>query len=435
MKKIISTLLACAILAELTSCGAAIKNIKPELTDPELEYTVEEIEALSKNEMKISDYGLPALYKYFDGKVKIGVTTNGFEFENYPTDDVAKGCLKNYNVYVLGNELKSDYCNPAEGVYNFTAGDAFVETAKAGGAELRGHTIVWHSQVPAWWFKADPQDEASLEECYENGRLATREQLKERLKTYINELIPRYKDSIKYWDVCNEVLNDTASSVRRISDGSYWADIFGDVDGDGYYDDYIEYAFNTVREAGGEDLVLIINEYNMEWQDSKAQLMYDTVERLLRKGVRIDGVGFQSHIGVDVNVETFRRNIERIYGLSKVYDECFPEHKGNFRVQITELDMNMFVGELSDGAFYKWSDEDFERQAEKYYELVDMFLDFADEGAIDLILFWGSDDEHSWLNSFPKLRRNAALLVDRDLTVKPSYWAVARAAVEHESGK
>ena len=432
MHNVLKRIIACGLAICLTACAGGVKDIKTELTDPELEYSLDEIDRLSEQEMHISDYELPALYKYFEGRLKIGVTAGRHEYEDYGTDDVAKGIMKNYNVYVLGNELKSDYCNPSEGVYNFTAGDALVNDAIAGNAELRGHTIVWHSQVPQWWFKADPNDTATLEECNQNGTLATAEQLKERLRTYIFELIPHFKDSIKYWDVCNEVLNDIGSSVRRIQDGSYWADIFGDEDGDGYYDDYIEFAFDTVREAGGEDLVLVINDYNMEWHDGKAQLMYDTVERLLRKGVRIDGVGFQSHIGVDIDVEKFRQNIERIAALSEVYDECFPEYAGNFRVQITELDMNMFVGELADGGYHRWEPEDFERQAEKYHELFGMFLDLADEKVIDLVLFWGCDDGHSWLNTTPKLRSNAALLVDRDGTVKPAYWAVARAALEHE---
>ena len=168
----------------------------------------------------------------------------------------------------------------------------------------------------------------------------------------------------------------------------------------------------------------------MEWQDSKTQAMYDMVERMLRKGVRIDGVGFQSHIDLNCDVEHYRRNIELIAGLADVY-ECFPEYAGNFRIQITELDMNMFVGENADGAFKTWSDEELEQQAEKYAELFDMFLDFADEGIIDSVVFWGTDDENSWLNSTPKLRRNAALIIDRDFSLKPSFYSIAEVTFDH----
>ncbi len=449
MKKIIALLLAVSTLLSLTACAEKepeTVDYKTELTDQSLTYSLDEIDKLSAEEHKIGDYEVPALYKYFEGKVKIGVAFTSNQMYDYEqslpydpkaegpkvtvNDQVKAGILKHYNLYVLGNEMKSDHCNPAEGVYNFDDADKFVALGKAAGAELRGHTIVWHSQVPQWWFKADPNDQASVADCRANGTLASREQLTERVTTYITEVMTRYKDDIKYWDVCNEVLN--ANAIRTFNDDqSVWSEIIGDVDGNGYADDYVEIAFNAAREAGGEDVVLMINDFNMEWQDSKTQAMYDMVERMMRKGVRIDGVGFQSHISVDCNVAAYRKNLEKIAGLAEVYDECFPEHKGNFRIQITELDMNMFVGAIANEGFYTWSDEDYERQAAKYAELFDMFLDFADDGVLDAILFWGTDDENSWLNSTPKLRRNAALLADRDMKLKPCFWSIARAALEH----
>ena len=446
MKRFISALIVFAMLLGLCACGAPAKediDYKAVLTKEGFTYSADELEDYAAmDNVLVSANDLPALYKYFEGKCDIGVAFGAnqiypFFDENVdftaestdPNVQIAQGIAKHYNMYVLGNELKSDHCNPAPDTYNFDDGDKLVEFGKAAGAKLRGHTIVWHSQVPQWWFKADPNDQASLQECYQNGKLATREQLTERLETYITELRTHFKDDIKIWDVCNEVLN--ASGIRQVADDSYWAEIIGDVDGNGYADDYVEIAFNKAREVGGEDLVLMINDFNLEWQDSKVNAMYDMVERMLRKGVRIDGVGFQSHISVDCNVEKYRSCLEKIASLSEVYDECFPEHKGNFRIQITELDMNMFVGAIADEGYYTWSDEDFARQADKYAELTDMFLDLVDEGKIDAIVFWGTDDENSWLNTTPKLRRNAAMLVDRDLTLKPCFWSIARTALAH----
>ena len=445
MKRILSVILAAVMLLGLVSCGeTSYPDYKTELTKEGFTYSADELEDYAAMDCKIADYDLPALYKYFDGMVSLGVAFTSNQISYFGNKDIdllqeandldfniTKGILKHYNMYVLGNELKSDHCNPAEGVYNFDDGDKLVEIGKAAGAELRGHTIVWHSQVPQWWFKADPNDPSSLQECHQNGTLASREQLTERVETYITELMTHFKDDIKIWDVCNEVLNGTG--IRQVSDDSYWAEIIGDADGNGYADDYVEIAFNKAREVGGEDLVLMINDFNLEWQDTKVTAMYDMVERMLRKGVRIDGVGFQSHIGLDCDVEHYRRNIEKIASLSEVYDECFPEYKGNFRVQITELDMNMYVGGLSGQyGFHAWTDEDYQRQADKYFELVDMFLDFADQGKLDAIVFWGTDDQNSWLNTMDgKLRSNAALLADKNLELKPAFWAVARAALKH----
>ena len=95
----------------------------------------------------------------------------------------------------------------------------------------------------------------------------------------------------------------------------------------------------------------------------------------------IDGVGFQSHIAVDTNIETYRKELEKIASLADIYDECFPEHKGEFRIQITELDMNMYVGAYRDKRFLNWTAEDKARNAKQYADLMSMFLEFADRGA------------------------------------------------------
>lgn len=434
MKKIISLMLALIMALSLVSCGEP-KVEEPEfdvatLTNQELTYSLEELETLAAQDLLMNSFEAPALYKYFDN-MDLGVAFGVGQIKDYNTDPVTQGILKHFNVYVLGNECKPAYIHRGEGQFYWDDVDRFVEFGKINDVTLRGHTLLWHSQVPDWWFKADPNDTRSVRECYDQGALATREQLTERLTTFITEYVTRYKDDIEVWDLCNEVLN--ADSIRTVRDDSYWAEIIGDVDGNGFKDDYVEIAANAAR-AADEDAVLIINDFNMEWQNSKTQAMYDMVERLLRKGVRIDGVGFQSHIGLDCNVELYRQNIEKIAGLSAVYNECFPEHTGNFRVQITELDMNMFVGENSDKSYYKWSEEEFNVQAEKYAQLFEMFQDFADQGIIDMVVFWGTDDENSWLNSTPKLRRNAALIFDRPETnyaIKPAFWSIARTSFNH----
>ena len=433
MKRFLALLTVLVLTLSLCSCGnaegdsadgAKESKLKASLTSPELTYSKEELEALKEGYHYSYDYGVPALYKYFEGRCQIGCIVNSWQISN-PDDTMYKSLAKNYNIYVMENEFKPSSINPAPGVYNFDPCDAFVKFADEAGAATRGHTLLWHTQVPDWWFKADPSNEKSLGACDKDGELASSEQLVERLEEYITEVVTRYKGKVDYWDVVNEVLN--ADSIRRKGDQSYWADIVGDLDGNGYYDDYVEIAFNAAR-AADEDAVLMINDFNLEWQDTKVQAMYDMVERMLRKGVRIDGVGFQSHIAVDSSIDAYRRGLEKIASLADIYDECFPEHKGNFRVQITELDMNMFVGANSDGSFIKWTDEDFEKQAAKYRELMDMFMDFVDDGVIDAIVFWGTDDENSWLNTTPKLRRNASLLFDRDLSLKPAYYAIAEAS-------
>ncbi len=425
MKRFLALLTVLVLTLSLCSCGnaegdsadgAKESKLKASLTSPELTYSKEELEALKEGYHYSYDYGVPALYKYFEGRCQIGCIVNSWQISN-PDDTMYKSLAKNYNIYVMENEFKPSSINPAPGVYNFDPCDAFVKFADEAGAATRGHTLLWHTQVPDWWFKADPSNEKSLGACDKDGELASSEQLVERLEEYITEVVTRYKGKVDYWDVVNEVLN--ADSIRRKGDQSYWADIVGDLDGNGYYDDYVEIAFNAAR-AADEDAVLMINDFNLEWQDTKVQAMYDMVERMLRKGVRIDGVGFQSHIAVDSSIDAYRRGLEKIASLADIYDECFPEHKGEFRIQITELDMNMYVGAYSDKHFVKWTDEDKERQAKQYADLMNLFLEYADKGLLDAVVFWTPDDGHSWLNDN---KNGMPSIYKDDMALKEAYFA------------
>jgi GH35 family endo-1,4-beta-xylanase len=100
-----------------------------------------------------------------------------------------------------------------------------------------GHTLVWHSQTPAWvWAAAD-------------GGLADRATMLERMRAHITTVVGRYKGKIRGWDVVNEALNDDGT-LRD----SPWRRGIGD--------DYIAKAFEFARDAdpGAE---LYYNDYNL----------------------------------------------------------------------------------------------------------------------------------------------------------------------------
>jgi endo-1,4-beta-xylanase len=118
------------------------------------------------------------------------------------------------------NEMKWDATEPTRGTFTLSAADQVVNHAQAQGMDVRGHTLVWHSQLPSWV-----------------GGLGAAD-LRSAMNNHINRVMGHYKGQIHSWDVVNEAFQDGGSGARRSSP-------FQDKLGDGY----IEEAFRTARAA------------------------------------------------------------------------------------------------------------------------------------------------------------------------------------------
>lgn len=348
------------------------------------------------------DDAVPSLWETYADAFKVGAAVN--------TDQLVEGSdfyrtvTKHYNVFVTENEMKPQYMNPSEGTFSFDAADRFVEFGEDVGATLRGHTLVWHSQAPQWWFEG------------ENGERATSEQLLARMEEYITTVMTRYQGRIQTWDVVNEAISDSNGGLRRDTEGSQYASIIGDLDGDGKDNDYIEQAFTFAR-AADPDAQLIINDYSLESDVGKLDVFYETVKSMLEKGVPIDGAGIQAHIQIGYpSVQLFEMAIEKLAELKELNPD--------FTVQVTELDVSIFP----------WGDESKLKEltpelqtelAERYAELFEMFRRQAEKGNLDMVVTWGVYDGGSWLDNYPVAGRvNAPLLFDRKLMTKPAFWGV-----------
>ncbi|WP_184924789.1 non-reducing end alpha-L-arabinofuranosidase family hydrolase [Kitasatospora gansuensis] len=205
---------------------------------------------------------------------------------------------REFNMITPENEMKWDAIEPSRGNFNFGAADQIVNRAVAKGQRMRGHTTVWHSQLPSWV-----------------SSIGDANTLRSVMNNHITTEMTHFKGKIYAWDVVNEAFEDGGSGKHRSS-------VFQNVLGNGF----IEEAFRTARSADPA-AKLCYNDYNIEnWSDAKTQGVYSMVKDFKSRGVPIDCVGFQSHFSAAGQPSNFQTTLSNFAALG-------------VDVQITELDI------------------------------------------------------------------------------------------------
>ncbi|OKK16129.1 1,4-beta-xylanase [Streptomyces sp. CB00455] len=204
---------------------------------------------------------------------------------------------REFNMITPENEMKWDAIEPSRGNFNFGPADQIVNRAMAHGQRMRGHTTVWHSQLPSWV-----------------SSIGDANTLRSVMNHHITTEMTHYKGKVYAWDVVNEAFADGSSQHR--------SSVFQNVLGNGF----IEEAFRTAR-AADSSAKLCYNDYNIEnWSDAKTQGVYSMVKDFKSRGVPIDCVGFQSHFGPGGPPASFQTTLSNFAALG-------------VDVQITELDI------------------------------------------------------------------------------------------------
>ena len=296
---------------------------------------------------------------------------------------------KHFNSITSENDMKWGPLQPVEGSFNFANADAQVAFAKARGQAVRGHTLVWHDQNPAWLFQVNG---APMTPTPENKAL-----LLQRLEQHSRAVVSHFGEDVYAWDVVNEVIDPgQADGFRR----SPWFTITGT--------DYIERAFRVAREVAPH-AKLYINDYGTT-DEPKRTFLLNLVRDLLARGVPIDGVGHQMHSNIEYpSAAAVIATLNQVSALG-------------LDNQITELDVSIYSGSFQ-GAFTAYEDipqDRFQRQAFKYRDLFRSFRYLAKD--ISSVTLWGQADDHTWLTS--SARVNAPLLFDTGLKHKLAYTAI-----------
>ncbi|GAE28155.1 endo-1,4-beta-xylanase A precursor [Halalkalibacter wakoensis JCM 9140] len=344
-----------------------------------------------------------SMAEHFEDYFPIGAAVEPFQVEGEPGAVLEH----HYNSVVAENAMKPVSLQPEEGEWDWEGADQIVEFARANDMELRFHTLLWHNQVPDWFF-LDEDGNPMVDEEDEEKREANKELLLERLDTHIKTVVERYKDDVDAWDVVNEVIDDGEPNERGLRE-SVWYQITGD--------EYIRTAFHAAREYAGEDALLFINDYNTEIEPKRTHL-YNLVVELIEDGVPIDGVGHQSHIQLGwPTLEESRESFEMFADLG-------------LENQVTELDVSIY-GWPPSGEFKSEEEipaEILEVQADRYEELFELYRD--ESLNITHVTFWGIGDNHTWLDDRAQEHsddgegKDAPFVFDTTYHVKPAYYAV-----------
>ena len=297
---------------------------------------------------------------------------------------VAETLGTHFNSLTPEDDLKWGALAPSVGVYDFAEADALVALAESVGARVRGHTLVW-SRGP---LPADLADAV-------NAAQDPAARLTELMNEHIQTVVGRYAGRVATWDVVNEPLQEYGAALN--------ADLFSTTLGESY----IDVAF-AAAHAADPSAKLFLNEFFADYGDAKALGFIALVERLLARGVPLDGVGVQAH----QNPQPF---------LTRPYDAAFPVFLASLaalgvQVELTELDVTLwwFRNEADPAA----------AQAEVYGQLV---ADCVALAACRGVTTWGVTDANTFLDRlFPwnTLAPNRPLLFDEAVAPKPAYFAV-----------
>ena len=269
------------------------------------------------------------------------------------------------------NAMKWGRVEPARGQFDWKGADALVAFAKANGQKIRGHTLVWHSQLPSWLI---------------DGAFQPAE-LKALMVAHIAEETGRYKGAIYAWDVVNEPFVDDGSWRHSI-----WYDAMGP--------DYVAIALKAAR-AADPGARLYVNDYNVESDGPKMRALYDLVASLKRAGAPIDGVGLQSHFVSGHAPGDIQSVMEKFASLG-------------VDVAVTELDLRIRLP-ADAGALAA--------QAADYAHVADACR--ATPRCVG-ITTWGVTDDYSWIPSFFS-GYGAALPFDQSYRPKPAVSAIVEA--------
>ncbi|ORY63158.1 glycoside hydrolase superfamily [Pseudomassariella vexata] len=313
------------------------------------------------------------------GKLYFGTATDTGELGNTTYYSILTNTSE-FGQLVPSNGQKWIFTEPLQGVFNFTEGHIVTDITQKTGQLLRCHNLVWHSQLAPW---------------VENTTW-TAETLAPMLEEHVFREAREWKGKCYAWDVVNEALDE---------DGSFRESVFFDILGP----EFIKIAFRAAARAD-PGAKLYYNDYNIESPGNKSAAARTIVKMLQDDGIKVDGVGLQSHFVVG-STPSIDEQIETMRGYADLGVE----------VAITELDIRLDLPANT---------SNLAQQKEDYKKTVGACMQVKECIGITVWDFW---DPVSWVPSVFEGQGAATLYFD-NFTKHPAYYGVVEALTNKTDG-
>jgi endo-1,4-beta-xylanase len=290
----------------------------------------------------------------------------------------AKTLKRDFSRLSSEGNFKFGSLQPEEGKFTFDKADAIVKFAEENGMKVHGHTLLWahDGNEPKWLLNFQGDYNAW-------DRL---------LKNHIYTVLKHFKGRVQSWDVTNEAFRPGGPIAENI-----WFRKMGR--------DYIYKAFQYAHEAD-PDAKLFMNEYGQEYGGSKMRVLMETVDEIRRRGLHIDGMGFQLHTVLRMEVPKITDNLK------------IAADKG-LLIHISEFDITVGYGMP---LIFPLTDAIARLQGEKVKAIVKGYMTVVPKKQQWGITTWGVSDKTSYFNKgYPNADHEYPLLFDKYYKAKRAY--------------
>jgi endo-1,4-beta-xylanase len=301
--------------------------------------------------------------------------------------DFSQSVIREADFIVREWEMKWGVIEKVRGTRQYGTPQKIVDFANANGLSVRGHTLVWHRNIPAWAVEALNNKEYGV------------------MQRHIRSMVANF-GVVQDWDVVNEAIEPTHGRADNLRESPFLTAL-----GPGY----IGEAFRSAR-AMAPGARLVYNDYGFEYElethRKRRRALIRLLERLKVTSVPVDAVGLQAHL--------VTRDLK--------FD---PVAYAAFLKKIADLGLKIIITELD------IQDTDLPADiGERDRILADHIARYLDvvlaEPAVTGVLTWGLSDRYTWLNNDPKAKRpdglpSRPLPLDDKMQRKPIWDAIANA--------